>query len=110
VDVWPCGYAQLLTQGIIRARYRESRKEVRLVEPGRTYRYSVDLWSTSNVFRKGHMMRVEVSSSNFPQFDRNMNTARRVAEGSNPAIAVQQVYHDSAHPSHVVLPVVPRYR
>ncbi len=68
----------------------------------------MDLWSTSNVFKRGHQIRVDVSSSNFPQFDRNMNTAKPVAEESKPVIAVQRIYHDRAHPSHLVLPVIPR--
>jgi uncharacterized protein len=108
VDVWPCGYAQLLTQGIIRARYRESRRKADFIEPGRVYEYAIDAWSTSNLFREGHKIRLEVSSSNFPHFDRNMNTTRPVADESNPVIAVQQVYHDTAQPSHVVLPIIPR--
>ena len=108
VDVWPCGLAQLLTQGIIRARYRESRKKAKFVKPGRVYGYVVDLWSTSNVFKRDHRIRVEVSSSNFPHFDRNMNTARLVASEPNPVIAVQQICHDKTHPSHLVLPVIPR--
>ena len=107
VDVWPCGFAQQLTQGIIRARYRESRKKAKLIEPGRVYEYTIDIWSTSNVFKGGHQIRVEVSSSNFPHFDRNMNTARPVASESKPVIAVQHIYHDKAHPSHLVLPVIP---
>lgn len=108
VDVWPCGLAQNLTNGIIRARYRESRKRAKLVQPGRVYEYTVDLWSTSNLFRKGHSIRLEVSSSNFPQFDRNMNSERHPFREGNPRIAVQKVFHDRAHPSRLVLPVIPR--
>lgn len=108
VDVWPCGFAQLLTHGIIRARYRESRKKAKFIKPGRVYEYAIDIWSTSNVFKKDHLIRIEVSSSNFPHFDRNMNTARPVAEESKPVIAVQHIYHDKAYPSHLVLPIIPR--
>lgn len=108
VDAWPCGYAQNLTQGIIRARYRESRKEARLIQPGKVYEYTIDLWSTSNVFGKGHRIRVEVSSSNFPQFDRNMNTAKHPFKEDKPVTATQQVYHDRAHPSRLILPVIPK--
>ncbi len=107
VDAWPCGYAQNLTQGVIRARYRESRKAAKLIQPGKTYEYTIDLWSTSNVFRKGHQIRVEVSSSNFPQFDRNMNTAKHPFKEDKPVIAVQHVYHDKAHPSRLILPIIP---
>jgi uncharacterized protein len=108
VDVWPCGYAQPLTQGIIRARYRETTRRVKLVEPGAICEYAIDIWSTSNLFQKDHRIRLEVSSSNFPQFDRNMNTTRPVAQEANPVIAVQQIYHDRARPSHLVLPIIPR--
>jgi putative CocE/NonD family hydrolase len=108
VDAWPCGYAQPLTEGIIRARYRESSRKAKFVEPGRVYEYVIDVWSTSNLFQKGHSIRVEVSSSNFPHFDRNMNTARPVAEESKPVIAVQHIYHDRTRPSHLVLPIIPR--
>jgi len=108
VDLWPCGYAQPLTQGIIRARFRESTRKGKLVEPGKVYAYAVDVWSTSNLFQKDHRIRVEVSSSNFPHFDRNMNTARPVAAESKPVIAVQHVFHDKTRPSHIVLPVIPR--
>jgi hypothetical protein len=108
IDVWPCGYAQLMTQGIIRARYRESRKRKTFVEPGKVYEYIVDVWSTSNLFLKAHRIRVEISSSNFPHFDRNMNTREPVAEESNPVIAVQHIYHDRTRSSHVVLPIIPR--
>jgi putative CocE/NonD family hydrolase len=108
VDVWPCGYAQLLTQGIIRARYRESRRKAKFVVPGKVYEYAIDVWPTSNLFRRDHRIRLEVSSSNFPHFDRNMNTTRPVAEESRPVIAVQQVYHDRAQQSRLVLPIIPR--
>jgi putative CocE/NonD family hydrolase len=108
VDVWTCGYAQLLTQGIIRARYREGTKRAKLIRPGGVYEYTVDLWSTSNLFRKGHRIRVEVSSSNFPHFERNMNTARQPAKESNPVVAEQHVYHDADRPSRLILPVIPR--
>ena len=108
VDVWPCGLAQNITQGIIRARYKDSRKTAKLVQPGKVYEYTVDLWSTSNVFKKGHSIRLEVSSSNFPHFDRNMNTAKHPSQESNPVVALQHIYHDRSHPSRLVLPVIPR--
>ena len=83
VDVWPDGFAQNLTEGIVRARYRDSQEQPQLMNPGQTYKFTLDLWATSNVFKKGHRLRLEISSSNFPRFDRNLNTektARR--EGS----------------------------
>src|SRR5438270_309772 len=72
VDVWPNGFAQNLTEGILRTRYRDSQEAPELMNPGQTYKFAIDLWSTSNVFRPGHRLRVEISSSNFPRFDRNL--------------------------------------
>src|SRR6266571_2897612 len=80
VDVCEHGGARNLTDGILRARYRDSKSTPSLVEPGRAYGYTIDLWATSNVFKAGHRIRVEVSSSNFPRFDRNTNTGKRIAE------------------------------
>jgi hypothetical protein len=74
VDVYPDGRAEILTDGILRARYRESFSEPKLLEPGQIYELHLDLWATSNLFKAGHRIRLEVSSSNFPRFDRNTNT------------------------------------
>ena len=73
-DVEPSGYARFLTDGIVRARYRNSTAKAELVEPGKVYEYDIDLWATSNVFKAGHRIRLYVSSSNFPRFSRNLNT------------------------------------
>lgn len=108
VDVCEDGCARNLTDGIIRARYRESMSDPSLVEPGRAYCYTIDLWATSNVFKAGHKIRLEVSSSNFPRFDRNTNTGGVIAEDTDLKPAVQTILHDAAHPSHVSLPIVPR--
>ena len=78
------------------------------MEPGRAYRYTIDLWATSNVFQKGHQIRLEISSSNFPRFDRNTNTGNLIAGDSELKPALQTVLHDAQHPSHVTLPIVPR--
>lgn len=108
VDVRPSGLAQLINDGIVRGRYATpTGREVRL-KAGRIYEFSIDLWSTSNVFKRGHRIRVDISSSNFPKFDRNFNSGGPVAEETEPVVAVQQVFHDSGHPSHLLLPVVPR--
>jgi putative CocE/NonD family hydrolase len=106
VDVSPDGFAQNLTEGIVRARYRDSQEQPALMNPGQTYKFTVDLWSTSNVFRKGHRLRVEISSSNFPRFDRNLNTREDNASGRKPVPANNTVYHDAEHPSALILPVV----
>ncbi len=108
VDVCEDGCARNLTDGIIRARYRDSTSRATLVEPGRAYQYTIDLWATSNVFQRGHRIRVEISSSNFPRFDRNTNTGNIIAGDADFKPALQTVLHDAQHPSHVTLPVVPR--
>jgi len=106
VDVWPNGFAQNLTEGIIRARYRNSQERPELMNPGEIYKFSIDLWSTSNVFRKGHKLRLEVSSSNFPRFDRNPNTGENGEYASRSVTATNTIYHDAQHPSVLIVPVV----
>ena len=108
VDVWPNGFAQNLTEGILRASYRESTSEAKPIVPGKIYEYKIDLWSTSNVFLKGHRIRLEVSSSNFPRFDRNLNTGKSASTSAVFVKATNKILHDPAHPSALVLPVVPR--
>jgi uncharacterized protein len=107
VDVWPNGFAQNLTEGILRARCRDSQEKPELLTPGQVYRLSIDLWSTSNVFKKGHVLRLEISSSNFPRFDRNLNTGEDNESGTHFVSATNSILHDAQHPSALVLPVVP---
>ena len=108
VDVEPCGYARNLTDGVIRARYRTPRRPAAFVNPGDVYEYAIDLWATANVFKKGHRIRLEISSSNFPRFDRNMNTGEPIGSDSAFLPALQTIHHSAAHPSHITLPIVPR--
>ena len=108
VDVWPNGMAQNLTEGILRARFRDSREAAKPIVPGKVYEYKIDMWATSNVFLKGHRIRLEVSSSNFPRFDRNLNTGKPASTDSVFVKATNTIYHDAAHPSALVLSVVPR--
>jgi hypothetical protein len=108
VDVWPNGFAQNLTEGILRARFRNGTAAAEPLEPGKIYEYKIDLWSTSNVFLKGHKIRLEISSSNFPRFDRNLNTGKDAASSSDFVKSDITIYHDGAHPSALLLPVVPR--
>jgi putative CocE/NonD family hydrolase len=108
VDVGPDGTPINLTEGILRARYLESTSAASPIAPGQVYEYKIDLWSTSNVFLKGHSIRVEVSSSNFPRFDRNLNTGKSAANSAEMVKATNTVLHDKAHPSALLLPVVPR--
>ncbi len=108
VDVCEDGCARNLTDGIIRARYRDSMANPTLLEPGQIYRYEIDLWATSNVFKAGHQIRLEVSSSNFPRFDRNTNTGNIIAEDTELRPALQTVFHDDQQASYISLSVVPR--
>jgi uncharacterized protein len=107
VDLWPNGFAQNLTEGILRLRYRNSQEKPELAKPGETYHVTVDLWATSNVFLAGHRLRVEISSSNFPRFDRNLNTGEEQARGTGMNKATNAIYHDKSHPSALILPLVP---
>jgi putative CocE/NonD family hydrolase len=109
VDVWPNGFAENLTEGILRGSFRESTLGApQVLTPGRIYEFKIDLWSTSNVFFKGHRIRLEVSSSNFPRFDRNLNTGKRAANSAWFVKATNTLVHDANHPSALILPVVPR--
>jgi putative CocE/NonD family hydrolase len=108
LDVFPDGRAQRVQDGVARARFRHGfDKEVPL-SPGSVERYDIDLWFTSRVFLPGHRIRVAVSSALFPKYDRNLNTGASNERDSTFVVAHQRVLHDAAHPSHVVLPVVPR--
>jgi len=106
VDVAPSGYAMNLCDGILRARFRESLSQPKLIESGAVLEYTVDLGVTGNVFRRGHRIRLEVSSSNFPRFDRNLNTGGDMITETTTRAAQQTIHHSDEHPSHMVLPVV----
>jgi uncharacterized protein len=108
VDVGPCGFARNLTDGIIRARFRESPSEEKLLAPGKVTEFKIDLWSTANVFKAGHRIRLEVSSSNFPRFDRNPNTGHELFADAEVRPAMQTVMHDRGFASHLTLPIAPR--
>jgi uncharacterized protein len=110
VDVAPDGRAENLTEGILRARYRDSLSEPDLMEPGHTYELRIDLVATANVFAAGHRIRLEVSSSNFPRFDRNTNTGGTIAEETldDAQPADNRIHHNAGHPSRLVLPVIRR--
>ena len=110
VDVFPDGRVIFLTDGILRARYRRSLAEPELLVPGEVYEVTVDLSVTSNVFLPGHRIRLEVSSSNFPRFDRNTNTGGVISEdgAADVQVAVNRIFHGPAHRSRLVLPVIAR--
>jgi putative CocE/NonD family hydrolase len=108
VDVYPDGRAINICEGLQRARFRESIEESALIEPGRVYRYTIDMWETSIVFKAGHRIRVEVTSSNFPRMDRNPNTGNRPGMDAETQAASQTVHHGGERASHITLPVIPR--
>jgi uncharacterized protein len=108
IDVWPNGFAQRLTDGMVRARFRDGIERPTLIEPGRIYAYDIDLWNTCQVFKRGHRIRLEIASSAFPKYDRNPNTGEALGKTTRTEVAQQRIYHDREHPSHVVLPIVPQ--
>jgi uncharacterized protein len=108
VDVFPDGTARMLNDGILRARYRHGKTTPALLTPGQPVELTIDVGATSNLFAPGHRIRLEISSSNFPRFDRNPNTGAAFGESAELRRAEQTVYHDRERPSRVVLPVVPQ--
>jgi len=110
VDVHVDGYAQNISEGIIRARYRNSNEELSWITPSAVHDYEIDLGYTATVFRKGHRIRLEISSSNFPHFDRNPNTGHVFGQEAQLKKARQKVIHDTTHPSHLVFHVAPNIR
>jgi putative CocE/NonD family hydrolase len=107
-DVWPDGRSIFVTEGIIRARYRGGRDgdTIELLEPGEVAEYRIRCYPTAQVFRRGHRVRLDVTSSSFPRFSRNLNTGEDVGTGTRMEVAQQTVLHTDRYPSHVVLPVV----
>ncbi len=108
IDVHPDGKAYNLCEGIQRARYRQGLDKPALLEVGKPARFEVDMWVTSNLFKKGHRIRLEVASSNFPRFDRNPNSGKPFGTDTELLTAKQTILHDKDHPSHLLLPVIPR--
>lgn len=109
IDVHPDGRAINVAEGLIRARYRDSFERAELLEPNEVYEYTIDLIATSNLFKAGHRIQVEVTSSDFPQFDRNPNTGQRLGEYNYAdfTTAIQSIFHDRGRPSHITLPIIP---
>ncbi|MFQ5526396.1 MAG: CocE/NonD family hydrolase [Thermoanaerobaculia bacterium] len=106
VDVFPDGTAYNLDETIQRARYREGYERQVMMEPGEVYELPVSSMSTSNTFKTGHRIRLEISSSNFPRFARNLNTGGNNYDESEPVVAINTVHHSANHPSQIRLPVV----
>jgi putative CocE/NonD family hydrolase len=107
LDVHPSGFAQRLTDSMVRARFRHGMDRPELIEPGSVECYAIELWNTSQVFKAGHRVALQIASSAFPKFDRNLNTGDSLADGTEMQPAEQEVHHDSDHPSRLILPVVP---
>jgi putative CocE/NonD family hydrolase len=107
-DVHPDGYVRNLCDGILRARYRNSFERPELLAPGQVYRFAIDLWATSNAFLPGHRIRVAITSSCFPRFDRNLNTGGPIHREAAGQVAINTVLHDELRPSHILLPIIDR--
>jgi uncharacterized protein len=114
-DVHPDGRALFLAEGVIRARHRDPERNgafnaarLSTIEPNRPLEYTIDFWRpTGNAFLRGHRIRIEISSSYYPYYLRNLNTGEdNIALATEPVVARQTIYHDAANPSHVVLPVI----
>ena len=108
LDVWPDGFSQRLIDGMVRARFHEGMEKPSLIAPGQTYAYTLDLWNTCQTFQKGHRIRLQVASTAFPKYDRNPQTGGPLGRTTELRSAEQKIFHDSAHSSHLVLPIVPR--
>ena len=107
LDVHPDGFVQRLCDGLIRARYRNGYDREEFVTPGEVIEYEIDMWSISHVFLAGHQIRLEISSSAFPKYDRNLNTGGPLATGTDMVTATNSVWHTEARPSHLILPEIP---
>jgi putative CocE/NonD family hydrolase len=106
-DDFPAGIDLNVGDSIVRARYRNSLQKAELMTPGQVYELTIELYPTSLVFQRGHRIRVDVSSSNFPRFDVNPNTGEPLNRNRRWAAATNTVYHDPQHPSHIELPMIP---
>jgi putative CocE/NonD family hydrolase len=104
---WPGGFDLNLTDAIIRGRYRATRDHAELLTPGKVYPFTIEPFPTANVFKKGHRIRVDISSSNFPRFDANPNTGEPLGKNRRSVTADNTVYHGATYPSHIILPIVP---
>jgi uncharacterized protein len=114
IDVYPPsadlahGFAMNLTEGLLRVRYRDSWESPALMVPGEVYPITIELFPTANLFRRGHRLRLDISSSNFPHFDVNPNSGEAEGSSERPRLAHNRVFAEANHPSHILLPVIPR--
>jgi predicted acyl esterase len=107
---YPKGYAMNLADSIIRARYRKSFEKQEFIEPGMIYKFTIQPYPTGNLFKKRHKIRLDISSSNWPRFDINPNTGEPLGLNTRSEKATNTVYHEAAHPSHIILPIIPKLR
>ena len=109
VDVYPDGSAYPISEGILRAKFRNGTDKIELLKPNKVYEYEITLTGTANVFLPGHRIRVDITSSNFPQFDRNPNTGAPLGSSAETRVAQQTIHHGGPKPSHILLPIVPGF-
>lgn len=107
LDIWPTGFRQRLCDGMVRARFRDGMDRPSLIEPERVYHYTIDCWNTCQVVKSGHRIGLEIMSGAFPKYDRNLNTGAPLGQTSEHVVAQQRIYHDTEHPSALILPIVP---
>jgi uncharacterized protein len=109
-DVHPNGYAQILRQNLLRARFRGGYEHPSLMEPNTPYTFTIEMFPISNLFKQGHRIRLTVSSSSFPKWYPNDNTGRNIDDNAAPIVATNTLYHDSEHRSRAILPIIPAAR
>src|SRR5262249_28883821 len=105
---YPAGIDLNVGDSIVRARYRDSLEYAKLLTPGRPEEFTIEMYPTSLVFRRGHRIRLDISSSNFPRFDVNPNTGEPLGQERSRRVALNTVYHDPTHASRILLPVIPQ--
>jgi len=105
---YPHGFAMNLTEGLLRVRYRDSWERPALMTPGEVYAITIELFPVANLFGRGHRLRLDISSSNFPHFDVNPNSGESESAWQQPRIARNRVFVETGRPSHILLPVIPR--
>ena len=106
VDVYPDGYSLLIQEGILRASFRDKNAEPSPIDPGEVYQFNIDLWATSYTLPAGHRIRLEISSSNFPRFSRNLNNGEPFGMSDRIEVAKQTIHHSAQYPSRLLLPVM----
>jgi len=104
---FPAGIDLNIGDGIVRARYRNSLNKAEMMEPGKPYEFTIEMYPTSLVFQRGHRIRLDISSSNFPRFDVNPNTGEPLNDNRRWHVAENTIYLDAQHPSHILLPIIP---